>query len=721
MSASTQTIAPVTPPPAPASRPERTEGPRLRLSPWHAALAAVLVLSAVLNFRRLGQNGYANIFYSAGVKSELASWHNFLFVSFDPHGFISIDKPPIALWVQVVSAELFGFRPLSLLAPEALAGVLSVLVLYLVVAPRFGRAAGVASALALAVFPSFVAVSRDNGPDAVLILLLLCACAVGLTAVETGRWRSLLGGAVLVGLAFNTKTLAALVIVPGLGLAYLACAPGSLQRRLGQLLAAGTVLVVVSGAWIAYVDLTPASQRPYVGSSANNSEVNLTFSYNGLGRVGGQSGGPGQVAHLGLGSSLPPAPVSASVASASSTIRSVENAVRRANGGVHGVAGPPPLPPTLAERLAALRGARANALALARAQTTARLSPGVLPIPRIGHAREPSPFGGPTGPLRLFSLSLGGQDGWYLPFALVGFLAIALLRPRRRDPRLATFIVLGGWFACEVLLLSFSSGIVHPYYVSALGPPAAAMVGIGATVLGGYARRVDWRLMLIPIAAAATIAVESMLLAREHYLHPFVPVLVVGAAAAVIVALLARRVAGAAIAVLLGLCLIAPAAYASTVWEVPTDGTFPVAGPHAAHGVGGFGTSRTTLLTDRRLIAWVHAHSPGIRWGVLTVASDTAAPLILMNFNATALAGYSGTDQALDGRGLARWVAAGQARYVMLGGAYSTRGGDSATQAARFACRLVPSLVWRGLRGGGTYGLELYDCRGRAAQLAAYG
>ncbi len=721
MSAPTSTIAPLKPPPAPASRPDRTESPRLRVSAWHPALAAVLALSAVLNFRRLAQNGYANIFYSAGVKSELASWHNFLFVSFDPHGFISIDKPPIGVWVQVVSAELFGFHPLSLLAPEALAGVLSVLVLYLVVAPRYGRAAGVASALALAVFPSFVAVSRDNGPDAVLILLLLCACAVGLKAVETGRWRSLLGCALLAGLAFDTKTLAALVIVPGLGVAYLVCAPGSLRRRLVQLLAAGAVLVVVSGAWIAFVDLTPASQRPYVGSSTNDTEVNLTFSYNGLGRVGGQSGGPGQVAHLDLGSSLPPPTVSASAATGGNTIRIVDRAVRRADGAVHGIPGPPARPPTLAERLAALHAARAQQLARAQAQTVAKLSPGVEPIPRVGHAREPSPFGGPTGPLRLFSLSLGGQDGWYLPFALVGLIAIALLRPRRRDPRLATFIVLGAWFACEALLLSFSSGIVHPYYVSALGPPAAAMVGIGAVVLAGYARRRDWRLVLIPIAAAATIAVEIMLLSREHYLQAFVPLLVAGGAAAVVVALLARRVCGPAIAVLLGLCLIAPAAYASTVWEVPTDGTFPVAGPHAAHGVGGFGTSRSTLLTDRRLIAWVHTHSPGIRWGVLTVASDTAAPLILMNFDATALAGYSGTDQALDGRGLARWVAAGEARYVLLGGAYSTRGGNGATQATRFACRLVPSLVWRGLRGGGPYGLELYDCRGRAAQLAAYG
>ena len=206
---------------------------------------------------------------------------------------------------QVISASILGFRPFSLLAPEALAGVLSVVVLYRIVAPRYGRPAGVGSALALAVYPSFVAVSRDNGPDAVLILLMLCACAVGLKAAETGRWRSLLGCAVIVGLAFNTKTLAALLVVPGLALAYLVCAPGSLRRRLFQLLAGGAVMVAVSGAWIAFVDLTPASQRPYIGSSSHNSELDLTFGYNGLGRVNGEVGGPGEVPHVNSGRCRP--------------------------------------------------------------------------------------------------------------------------------------------------------------------------------------------------------------------------------------------------------------------------------------------------------------------------------------------------------------------------------------------------------------------------------
>jgi len=138
-------------------------------------LAVVVALSALLNLHRLSQNGYANIFYSAGVKSMLRSLHNFLFVSFDPGGLVTVDKPPLALWVQAASAKIFGFTPLSLLLPEAIAGVLAVAALYLILDRRMGTPAAFAGALAMAVFPSFVAVSRDNGVDPVLILLMVLA------------------------------------------------------------------------------------------------------------------------------------------------------------------------------------------------------------------------------------------------------------------------------------------------------------------------------------------------------------------------------------------------------------------------------------------------------------------------------------------------------------------------------------------------------------------
>ena len=205
--------------------------------PHRVALAGVLAFSALLEFVNLSSNSWANQYYSAAVKSMLGSLHNFFFVSSDPGGLITVDKPPLGLWLQGASAAIFGFHPLSLLVPEALCAVAAVAAMYAIIAPRCGAWAGVAAAGALAVFPSFVASARDNNLDALLILLMTLACLTGLRAVETGRWRWLLGTAVLVGLAFNTKTLAAYLVVPGLAVAWLVCAPVALRRRIAMLAA----------------------------------------------------------------------------------------------------------------------------------------------------------------------------------------------------------------------------------------------------------------------------------------------------------------------------------------------------------------------------------------------------------------------------------------------------------------------------------------------------
>jgi 4-amino-4-deoxy-L-arabinose transferase-like glycosyltransferase len=692
MTTSPPTAAPasakIEPPAAP------TAGGRARLlaaraHPRHLGIAVVVALSAVLNTNRLSQNGYANIFYSAGVKSMLRSLHNFLFVSSDPGGLITTDKPPLALWVQAASAKLFGFSPLSLLLPEAIAGVLVVALLYVLLARRLGAVAAFAGALALAVFPSFVAVSRDNGVDPVLVLLMVLACSAGLRAAETGRWRMLLWCGVVVGLAFNTKTLAAYLVVPGIALAYLVCAPGSILRRAGQLAVAGLVMLVVSFSWIALVELTPASKRPYVGSSTNNTELGLTFEYNGVGRVEGEAGGPGQVTvHPGA---RVPAP--------------------------RHVTGKPSTPTSAAHT----------------ATPAKHSSP---PSASTGREKNPIPFGGPPGPLRLFGVGLGDQAGWMLPFALFGLLGVALLtladrrpgtrpqedtpRPGRRDPRLATVLMLGGWFLVEAVVLSVSKGIVHPYYLSALAPGTGAMAGAGAVAFVRLAQgeRRLWGLALVPCAVAGTVAAQVVLMRREHYMLWFVPVLVIGAIVGVGALVALRRLAAPAVALTFLLLLVVPTAYATSTWLAPVEGTFPAAGPTQAAGAGGYGVNQRDLAIDRALADYVHTHGPGSRWAVLTVASDTAAPMMLLGLDAGALGGYSGTDPTLDGPGLARLVARREARYVLLGGEYSLRGGNRATAAVLRACKQLEPSVWKSPVAY-PYGLVLFDCAGRERALAA--
>ncbi|HEY2142559.1 MAG TPA: glycosyltransferase family 39 protein [Solirubrobacteraceae bacterium] len=656
-----------------------------RLAWRHVALATVLALSTVMNIYKLSQNGYANIFYSAGVKSMLRSLHNFVFVSFDAGGLITVDKPPLALWVQAVSAKLFGFTPLSLLLPEAIAGVLAVALLYRILLTRLGPVAAIAGALTFAVFPSFVAVSRTNGVDPLLILLLLLACAATLRAVESGRWRTLLLAGALVGLAFNTKTLAAYLVVPGMALAYLACAPGSLLRRTTQLLAAGLVLVLVSASWIAFVELTPASKRPFVGSSTDNTELGLTFAYNGFGRVEGQVGGPGHI------------PVRA--------------------GGALSLAGHHP------RGAVAGRNAKGHGVLPPFSRKAPRRRPG-------GRYALPIAFGTAPGPLRLFELGLGDQGGWIIPFALFATLALALLvllgrgpeDRRRRDPRLAVLLVLGGWFLVEAVVLSLSKGIVHPYYASALAPGAAAMTGAGAVAFVETGAYRMLRMALLPIAVAATVVVQIVLLKRAEYMQWFYPLLIVGAgvgvSAVACAAIVLRRWVTPAIALILAVLLVAPTAYSATTWLAPAEVTFPAAGPLQANGPGGVGLGPSSLRAYRSLLGYLKSHEPGTRWPVLTDASNVAAPLILMGMDAGALGGYGGIDPSLDGPGLARLVADGEARYVLLGGVYSTRGGNRATAAVLRVCRELPPRTWLAPHAA-THGLVLFDCAGRERRLAA--
>ena len=628
-----------------------------------APLLGVVALAALLNTWALAQNGYANVYYSAGVKSMLQSWHNFVFLAADPAGLISIDKPPLGLWLQTASAKLFGFTPLSLLLPQAIAGVIAVAALYLIVRKRFGTLAATVSALTLAVFPAFVAVSRDNNVDTLLILLMTLACGTALRACENGRLRTLLGAAVLVALAFNTKALAAYLVVPGIAAAYLWCAPGTLRRRVARLLVAGVLCGVLSLAWIVAVDLTPASQRPFVGSSTDNSELGLTFGYNGLGRVGNQKGGPGTVAH----EPLPVAGTSVAVSGGTPTV------------------------------------------------TLPKPSPHVAPTVTATILRGPVSFGTAPGPLRLFRTGFGDQDAWLLVFALVGLVAIALTRPARRDPKLAGLIIFGAFFLCEVLFLSVSRGIVHPYYVSALGPGTAVMVGAGLAAIARPPQR--WSVALMSVAMLATAAVQVALLHHAHYLVAW-QVILLPAAAATLIAVVRLHFSRASLIAALAVLLVAPTAYAATTWRHPVQGTFPAAGPNAVAGQGGAALSSDQLATDETLMRYILSHGAGGRFQLLTQASLAADSPILLGLRASALGGYGGVDPALDGPGLARLVASGQARYLLLGGGYAYLGGNAATRAATRVCPQVPLAAWGGEQAG-LEGFYLLDCAGRAGELAA--
>ena len=622
---------------------------------WHRiALAGILALAAALDFVRLGQNGWANTYYSAAVRSMLRNWHNFLFASFDPGGLVSVDKPPLALWVEAASAKVFGYSGVAILLPEALAGVAAVWLLYLLVARFFGRPAGLLAALALAVSPVSVAVNRDNNPDALFVLLLVAAAWAGARAVESGRLRWLAGCAVLVGLAFNTKMLAAGVVVPGLALAYLFFANASWKRRLWHLAVAGGILAVLSSAWIAAVDLTPAADRPYVGSTTDNSALSLALGYNGLGRVTGQEGG-------------------------TST-----------GGGLGGA------------------------------------------------------FSGTPGFFRLLNGALGDQGSWLLPLALVGLVSAAIWAIRRRRSQLGPLVVIGGWFLAAVVVFSFSDGIIHTYYLSALAPATSALAGIGIVSLGRDARRGGPWAALPLLAVVFTAWLQVTLLDRSSYDSWLVP-LVVGAAVAACAALVtlavfpewsARgRVAAAALAVATAGFLAAPAAWSASTWKVAVSGTFPGAGPTyltgsggfgggggfrgapPGGGLGGFGGGSSSTGVDAAL-TYVESHGATSRFALIVSSEQEAAQYVIAGKPVSSMGGFTGRETVLTHSYLARLVRDGEARYFLLGGQTGIGPGGGANEGAstvESVCTAVSSSAW----GGSGSGATLYDCAGKAAAIAS--
>ncbi|HFD40462.1 MAG TPA: glycosyltransferase family 39 protein, partial [Anaerolineae bacterium] len=184
-------------------------------------LGLIVLLGAFLRLYQLGAFSIGNQYYAATVKSMLTSWHNFFYAAYEPGGSVTVDKPPLGFWIQAVSAYFLGVNGFALALPQALAGCVSILLLYALVKRQFGTAAGLIAALVLAVTPVAVSTERNNTIDGLLVMVLLLAAVAFWQATRTGRLRYLFLGAFLVGLGFNIKMLQAYLPLPAFYLLYL--------------------------------------------------------------------------------------------------------------------------------------------------------------------------------------------------------------------------------------------------------------------------------------------------------------------------------------------------------------------------------------------------------------------------------------------------------------------------------------------------------------------
>jgi 4-amino-4-deoxy-L-arabinose transferase-like glycosyltransferase len=635
------------------------------------ALAGLLVATAVLYLWGLGASGYANDFYAAAVQAGTKSWKALFFGSLDSSNFITVDKPPASLWMMGLSGRIFGFSSWSMLVPQALEGVASVGLLYAAVRRWHGPGAGLLAGAILALTPVATLMFRFNNPDALLVLLLVAAayCTVRATEKAGTRWLVLAG--LIIGFAFITKMMQAFLVVPGFALVYLVAAPAGILRRLWQLLAGAAAIVVGGGWWVAITALWPASSRPYIGGSTNNSVMQLALGYNGLGRLLGQGGGGGG----------------------------------RGGGGGGGFGG----------------GGGGG-------------------------------FGGATGITRMFSSEFGTQISWLLPAAALALVAGLWLTRRapRTDQGRASLLLWGGWLLTTVLVFSFMSGIIHPYYTVALAPPIGALIAIVGRDL--------WQRRESPASrgAMAVLLVVTgvwayVLLDRDPTWYPALRFVVLIGAILVAIGLLvvnpapqdpasvpavsdpasfmSRRspklmaVVGVA-AVLIGLA--GPAAYALDTAGTAHTGSIPVAGPGGGGAFGGPGGGqggraafggRTDGGSQGRPPGGFSGRPPGgftgrppgstgqtpggtaqtrpggtggpggfggqsassalvtllkatnTRWAAATMGSQSAATLQLASGKAImAMGGFSGSDPAPTLAQFESYVAKGQIGYYVAGG-----------------------------------------------------
>jgi 4-amino-4-deoxy-L-arabinose transferase-like glycosyltransferase len=273
------------------------------------ALFTVLIATAGLYLWGLGASGWANSFYSAAAQAGSRSWTAWFFGSSDAANSITVDKPPASLWIMGLSVRWFGLSSWSLLVPQALMGVGTVAVVHRTVRRWFSPQAAILAAIVMATTPVAALMFRFNNPDALLVLLMALAAHAVMRGVDDGRRRWMVWAGVAIGFGFLTKQLQVLLVVPPLALAYLVAAPHALRRRVADLLIGGGAMIAAAGWWLAIVTLIPASMRPYIGGSQNNSILELTLGYNGFGRLtgdetgsvgGGGNGGGGMWGQTGI-------------------------------------------------------------------------------------------------------------------------------------------------------------------------------------------------------------------------------------------------------------------------------------------------------------------------------------------------------------------------------------------------------------------------------------
>ncbi len=594
----------------------------------------ILLLAAWLRFSNLDSIGYGNHYYTATVKSMLQSWHNFFFVSAEPGASVSVDKPPVGFWIQSVSAYFLGVNGFAVVLPEIIAGLLSVVLVFHLVRRSFGTLAGLLAALALAITPVVVATDRNNTIDSLLILTLLLAAWAWVKAAETSRMRYLLLGAALVGIGFNIKMLQAFLPLPVFIAMYFLGAREKIGRKILKLALAAVLLIVISLSWITIVDLVPADQRPYVGSSSDNSEWTLAIGYNGLSRL------------FGMGRNRA-SPLARPANQGNLPIQPRQNQ-------------PLPRPGTNPRQLNT---------------PNAPVNVGGFNRPGGGMMN----FGQP-GALRLVLGPLSKEASWLLPVAIVGLLALLMIGKLSwpLDERRQAAVLWGGWLLTAVVFFSVAS-FFHEYYLAMLGAPMAALVGIGLKDVIDLLHKKKWLgVFLLVLLAVATLALQWNI--AKSYLKdlswmPWVcAVTGLGGVAVVLSVLVKKQVLKIfGVVLVIGALLINPLLWSAwTMQYSSVNQSLPAAFSGTTREL----QNRGGLQINQALLRFLQSNTQGMEYLMAVPSSMQGADYVLATGRPVLyMGGFNGSDAVVSAEDLEYLVEAGRLRFI-----YFAAGGNNQRQ-----------------------------------------
>ncbi|WP_412095365.1 ArnT family glycosyltransferase [Bacillus haynesii] len=614
-------------------------------------LVLILLAALILNTYNIWQDDAANQYYLAAVKSMTQSFHNFLFASFDSSGFVSVDKPPLVLWIQTIFAKIFGVHTWSVILPQALAGAGSVYLLYALIKPKFGKGAARISALVMALTPIAVAVSRTNNIDSMLVFTLLLGTWCLMKAVKQGRLTWLLAAFGLIGLGFNMKMLQAFMVLPAFLLFYLIAAHAKWKKKIVSAVLSLIVLTGVSLSWALAVDYTSAGSRPYVGSSQTNSVLELAFGYNGTERLLGQTTGNARGDMNGFGGDMQQPNGNAQTQDGNSS-----------SGGSNGQNGAMQPPAAGGATDGSSQGANGSS----------QPPTGGGPGGGQGGGQSMNMFGtGDAGPLRLFQSALSGQISWMLPFALFGLLGmiISWFRSREKTGEMKETIFWAAWLVPVAGFFSIA-GFFHHYYLIMLAPPIAALSGVGWYAMYGlYKNHKDWASYLLPAAVLTTAAFQVYILSAytNQIGSAWMYVMgILGLGATISLLMLKRSHPLGKQLTIISLCvlLLTPVYWSATPILYGGNSVLPESGPQLQRSNGG---GMFSSDVDTGLLTYLREHHTGEEYLFATLTTVTAAPYIInADENVMALGGFNGTDPILSVSELKNLVKEGKVKYFLI-------------------------------------------------------